>query len=86
MRFACVAVFRPLVPARAEELGVRSVSKRCVLCGKDPASGHAVSHSNIKNLRRFEPNLQTVRLEVDGVTRRVRICTRCLRTSRKHAG
>ncbi len=59
------------------------MSKRCALCGKDPVSGHAVSHSNIKNLRRFEPNLQTVRLEVGGRSRRVRICTRCLRTSRK---
>lgn len=59
------------------------MSKRCALCGKDPVSGHAVSHSNIKNLRRFEPNLQTIRLEVGGRSRRVRICTRCLRTSRK---
>jgi len=59
------------------------MAKRCVVCGKDPVSGHTVSHSNIKNLRRFEPNLQRVRLEIDGRVRRVRVCTRCLRTSRK---
>lgn len=59
------------------------MSKRCDICGKEPVSGHAVSHSNIKNHRRFLPNLHDARIEVDGTTRRVRICTRCLRTSRK---
>jgi large subunit ribosomal protein L28 len=29
--------------------------------------------------RRFEPNLQTVRAVVNGGTRRIRVCTRCLR-------
>jgi len=61
------------------------MSKRCEVCGKDPVSGHAVSHSNIKNLRRFEPNLQTVRIDIGGSRRRVQICTRCLRTSRKNS-
>ncbi len=60
------------------------MSQRCAICGKGPATGHAVSHSNIKNLRRFEPNLQVVRVEVNGAPRRLRVCTRCLRTSRKH--
>jgi large subunit ribosomal protein L28 len=59
------------------------MARRCELCGKEPASGHTVSHSNIKNPRRFLPNLHEVRLRVDGRERRVRICTRCLRTSRK---
>ena len=30
--------------------------------GKKPSVGHTVSHSNIKTLRRFEPNLQKRRL------------------------
>ncbi len=59
------------------------MSKRCALCGKDPAYGHTVSHSNIKNHRRFLPNLHEMRVRVDGQVRRVRICTRCLRTARK---
>jgi large subunit ribosomal protein L28 len=29
--------------------------------------------------RRFEPNLQRVRAVIDGGTRRIRVCTRCLR-------
>ena len=59
------------------------MSKRCEICGKEPAYGHSVSHSNIKNHRRFLPNLQVTRLMVGGESRRARICTRCLRTARK---
>ena len=64
---------------------VLTLSKRCAICGKEPVSGHAVSHSNIKNKRRFEPNLHVTRVEVEGTIRKVRVCTRCLRTSRKTA-
>jgi large subunit ribosomal protein L28 len=41
-----------------------------------------VSHSNIKTKKVQRPNLQTVRAVVDGVTRRIRACTRCLRSGR----
>ena len=72
------------VPARCgPRRGGTQVSQRCEVCGKGPATGHAVSHSNIKNRRRFEPNLQLVRRMENGHVRRVRMCTRCLRTSRK---
>ncbi len=61
------------------------MAQRCALCGKDPATGHAVSHSNIKNKRRFNPNLQTVHVEVDGRRRKLRVCTRCLRSGARNA-
>jgi large subunit ribosomal protein L28 len=62
------------------------MAKRCALCGREPVTGHSVSHSNIKNKRRFLPNLQRARIVIDGVPRRVRVCTRCLRGVRKAAG
>ncbi len=58
------------------------MGRHCDVCGKRPSTGHAVSHSNIKTLRRWEPNLQRVR-QADG--RRVLVCTRCIRTARKNA-
>jgi large subunit ribosomal protein L28 len=70
----------PLPAGRKEAL---SMARRCDICGKDPASGHAVSHSNIKNKRRFLPNLHKVRLRLAGKERRMRVCTRCLRSARK---
>jgi large subunit ribosomal protein L28 len=32
--------------------------------------------------RRFEPNLQKVRIMVDGAPRRVYVCTRCLKAGK----
>lgn len=53
---------------------------RCDLCQKKPASGNNVSHANNKTKRVFHPNIQTVRAIVDGSHRRIRVCTRCLRS------
>ena len=52
----------------------------CDLCGKGPQSGHNVSHANNKTKRVFNPNLQPVRALVKGNTKRIRVCTRCLRS------
>jgi large subunit ribosomal protein L28 len=56
------------------------VAFRCDLCRKKPVSGHNVSHANNKTKRTFNPNIQTVRAIVDGAHRRIRVCTRCLRS------
>jgi len=45
-------------------------------------TGHNVSHANNKTNRRWYPNLQRVRAVVDGTTRRLRVCTRCLKANR----
>jgi large subunit ribosomal protein L28 len=55
------------------------MAKRCEVCGKTPVVGRTVSHAHNVSARRFEPNLQTVRAIINGGTRRVRVCTRCLR-------
>jgi large subunit ribosomal protein L28 len=58
------------------------MSRRCDLTGKGPLVGHKVSHSNIKTKRVQRPNLQRVKALVDGAPRRIRVCTRCLRSGR----
>lgn len=53
----------------------------CEICGKKPMSGHNVSHAHNVTNRRWIPNLQRVRVRLErGGTRRVRLCTRCLRS------
>ncbi|RMH33477.1 MAG: 50S ribosomal protein L28 [Nitrospirae bacterium] len=52
----------------------------CELCGKKRQAGNNVSHANNRTKRVFRPNLQTVRALINGATRRIRICTRCLRS------
>jgi large subunit ribosomal protein L28 len=52
----------------------------CFVCNKGRLVGNKVSHSNIKTKRVQRPNLQSVHALVDGVHRRIRVCTRCLRS------
>jgi large subunit ribosomal protein L28 len=58
------------------------MSKICVTCGKTPASGNNRSHSNRATKRRFDPNLQHVRILVDGQPQNAYVCTRCLKSNR----
>ncbi|MEE8314863.1 MAG: 50S ribosomal protein L28 [Myxococcota bacterium] len=58
------------------------MAAQCEICGKGPATGNNVSHANNKTRRRFLPNLQRVRARVGGTVRRVRVCTRCLRSGK----
>lgn len=58
------------------------MAKSCDICGKGPAFGRRVSHAHNVRPRRFEPNLQTVRAVVNGATRRLRVCTRCIRSQK----
>lgn len=58
------------------------MSKVCHVCGKGPSFGHNRSHSMVATKRRFEPNLQRVRVFVDGTARRVYVCTRCLKSGK----
>jgi large subunit ribosomal protein L28 len=55
------------------------VSKVCAICGKKPSFGHHRSHSMVATKRRFEPNLQRVRVLLDGKATRAYVCTRCLK-------
>jgi large subunit ribosomal protein L28 len=55
---------------------------RCDVCDKGRLVGNSISHSNIKTKRVQRPNLQRVRAIVDGVTRQIRVCTRCLRSGK----
>ena len=54
----------------------------CQVCGKRPVSGNNVSHAHNKTKRRFMPNLQRIKVNYGGVNRRMRVCTRCIRSGR----
>jgi large subunit ribosomal protein L28 len=58
------------------------MAMRCEICGKGPAVGRRVSHAHNDRPRRFEPNLQSVRAVVNGANKRIRVCTRCIRSSK----
>ncbi len=52
----------------------------CEVCGKNRLVGNNVSHANNHTKRIFRPNLQTVRALVKGTAKRIKVCTRCLRS------
>jgi len=57
------------------------MARACEVCGKKTVFGHNVSHAHNVTNRKWLPNLQRVRIRTpQGGTRRVRICTRCLRS------
>jgi large subunit ribosomal protein L28 len=59
------------------------VPKVCYVCRKGPAFGNNRSHSMVATRRRFNPNLQKVRIDVGGGTpRREYVCTRCLKAGK----
>ena len=58
------------------------MANSCDICSKGRLTGNKVSHSNIKTKRVQRPNLQRVRALVNGAPRRMRVCTRCLRSGK----
>ena len=58
------------------------MARRCEICGKGPVFGRNVSHAHNVTPRRFEANIQTVRAVVNGAVKRLRVCTRCIRSNR----
>lgn len=59
-----------------------AMAKVCHSCGKGPAFGQSRSHSMVATKRRFDPNLQKVRILVGKAPRRVYVCTRCLKAGK----
>lgn len=71
------------------------MSRRCEICGKGGVRGNIIhrrgqakkkggigQHVTAINPRLFQPNLQVVRAVVNGATRRVKVCTTCIKSGR----
>jgi large subunit ribosomal protein L28 len=54
----------------------------CDVCGKRPLVGNAVSHANNKTKKRSLPNLQRVKVSVNGGVKRIHSCTRCIKAGK----
>lgn len=58
---------------------------KCEVCGKVGMSGNNVSHSKRRTKTRFMPNVHKMTLSMNGESKKVKICTRCLRSQHKAA-
>jgi len=56
------------------------MSRICEICGKKPLTGNNVSHAHNITKRRFNPNLQRVRAVLNGRTKKIMVCTSCIKS------
>jgi ribosomal protein L28 len=64
------------------------MARACAICGKTSMGGfnpQSTGMNRVRAHRRYEPNLQKMRLPINGVERHVLVCTRCQRTLQKTA-
>jgi len=79
---------QPTDPGRRNGLSFRdsgleqSMAAKCELCGKGPQFGNNVSHANNKTRRRWDVNLRPVKAVVGGASKRLRVCTSCIKTGK----
>lgn len=59
------------------------IKKVCQHCGKGVLKGHKVSHAKQRTRKFSKPNLQTAKIMVNGVRRKMLLCTKCLKTLKK---
>lgn len=58
------------------------MAQKCELCGKGPQFGNNISHAHNVTRRRWNVNLQSVKARVDGASKRMRVCTSCIKTGK----
>jgi large subunit ribosomal protein L28 len=54
----------------------------CELCGKGPQFGNNISHAHNVTRRRWNPNLQSVKAVTNGNSKRMKVCTSCIKTGK----
>ena len=58
------------------------MSRRCDMCGKGPIVGNNVSHANNKTKKWLRPNLHATRAIVNGQSKKIKVCSKCLKSSK----
>lgn len=56
------------------------MARSCDVCGKKPVHGNQISHAHNVSSRVWYPNVQRVRAIIGKTHRRIRACTRCIRS------
>jgi large subunit ribosomal protein L28 len=53
---------------------------KCSVCGKGAHFGNNVSHSNRKTSKMWKSNVKSVRVNSNGGTKKMYVCTSCLKS------
>jgi len=58
------------------------MGKQCDVCGKKPIKAASLTFSHKQIVKRQSPNLQTVKADVNGGTKTLKVCTSCIRAGK----
>ncbi len=58
------------------------MANKCEICGKGAQVGNNVSHAHNKTKKVWQPNLQTVRVQTEQGTKKMKVCTQCIKSDR----
>lgn len=58
------------------------MSIQCDVCGKKSLKAAKISFSHKQNVHRQFPNLQTVRVNMNGTVKKLSVCTSCLKAGK----
>lgn len=58
------------------------MSKTCEICGVGPLYGNRRSESDRRTRRRWNPNIQKVRVKINGNVKKMKVCTRCIKNGK----
>lgn len=58
------------------------MAKKCEICGKTPIKAAKLTFSHKQIVHTQEPNLQTVKVNINGTVKRISVCTSCLRAGK----
>lgn len=55
---------------------------RCAICDKGAHFGIKVSHSHRRIKQKWKSNIKSVRVKVNGASKKMYVCTSCLRSGK----
>jgi large subunit ribosomal protein L28 len=68
--------------ARKTKVWSEVMAQVCDICGKGPQFGNNISHAHNVSRRRWNVNLQAVKALVNGASKRIRVCTSCIKSGK----
>ncbi len=58
------------------------MSRECEICGKKPIKAAKLTFSHKQNVHRQAPNLQSVKVNINGTSKTIKVCTSCLKAGK----
>lgn len=58
------------------------MSRQCEICNKKPLKAAKLTFSHKQNVHRQAPNLQSVKVNINGTVKTIKVCTSCIKAGK----